>query len=79
MTKQRTLVSIAVTFLDDVAGGQSLATPEARAACQGDAFKFRREILTSTSMAEVEERAGTCMKRNREKLSPACQKFVPEE
>ena len=80
MRNKRTLVSIAVTFLDRVTGGQGLDTPEARDACTGDALKLcLSEIRTSKGMDQVKERVGACLRRKRAQVSPACQKFVPEE
>jgi hypothetical protein len=82
MRKKRTLVSIAVTFLDRVSGGnpQAMDTPEARAACTGDALKLcLSEIRSSKGIDQAKERVGACLRKNRQQASAACQKFLPEE
>ena len=76
-----TLVAVAMTFLEDVGGGngKNLDTPAAQAACMGDAIRLcRKEIRESKSIDEAKARVRPCMEQNLEQLSPACRKVFEE-
>jgi hypothetical protein len=69
MTKLRTaLVATAVlaTLLASSSAGFAQGTPEQRAACMGDVFKFCSSEIPNVAKVTA------CMKANGPKLSPAC-------
>jgi hypothetical protein len=69
MTKLRTaLIGTAVlaTLLASSSAGFAQGTPEQRAACMGDVFKFCSSEIPNVAKVTA------CMKANGAKLSPAC-------
>ena len=70
MTKLRTaLIGTAVlaTLLASSSAGFAQGTPEQRAACMGDVFKFCSSEIPNVAKVTA------CMKTNYSKLSPRCQ------
>jgi hypothetical protein len=59
-----TLVVAAMAFTTPVFAA---GTPQQRAACMGDAFRFCREDIPNVGKIEA------CLLQNRERLHPACQ------
>ena len=70
MTKLRTALvatAVAATLLaSSSSAGFAQGTPEQRAACMGDVFKFCSSEIPSVAKVTA------CMKANGAKLSPAC-------
>jgi hypothetical protein len=69
MTKLRTALAataVLATLLASSSAGFAQGTPEQRAACMGDVFKFCSSEIPSVAKVTA------CMKANGAKLSPAC-------
>ena len=69
MTKLRTAfigAAVLATLLASSSAGFAQGTPEQRAACMGDVFKFCSSEIPSVAKVTA------CMKANGAKLSPAC-------
>ncbi len=69
MTKLRTALAgtaVLATLLASSSAGFAQGTPEQRAACMGDVFKFCSSEIPSVAKVTA------CMKANGPKLSPAC-------
>jgi hypothetical protein len=71
MTMIRTTLMIAAAFAGLLAassvGFAQQGTPEQRTACRGDAFRFCAAEIPNVP------KITSCMRRNYERLSPACQ------
>ena len=69
MTKFRTALAttaVLATLLASSSAGFAQGTPEQRAACMGDVFKFCSSEIPNVAKVTA------CMKANGPKLSPAC-------
>ena len=69
MTKLRTVLAgtaVLATLLASSSAGFAQGTPEQRAACMGDVFKFCSSEIPNVAKVTA------CMKANGPKLSPAC-------
>jgi hypothetical protein len=69
MTKLRTALAgtaVLATLLASSSAGFAQGTPEQRAACMGDVFKFCSSEIPNVAKVTA------CMKANGPKLSPAC-------